>query len=166
MKRQIAYSLALAVLLSACNQDRGTSQPAPAAPPAPTADQKAPEPAKPATPDDAVLVDGIKPTFPHKLRSATAEPDADGAQKHRLNVEFIGVDGGAVADSLRQTFESSGYKVAGPVEKDGTSKFVALNGSGQRVDYVVTPAGPALKIKLTAPDAQGVVGFIWKDAKK
>ena len=134
--------------------------------PAPTADQKAPEPAKPATPDDAVLVDGIKPTFPHKLRSATAEPDADGAQKHRLNVEFIGVDGGAVADSLRQTFESSGYKVAGPVEKDGTSKFVALNGSGQRVDYVVTPAGPALKIKLMVPDAQGVVGFIWKDAKK
>lgn len=145
--------LLMSVALAACERN-----PEPAAvEPVVTAAQA---PAAPVAANDALLIEGIKPTFAHKVRSSATEPTDDGGIKHRVNIEYIGLDAEQVGDALKRTFESSGFGVSGPVNDNGKQKYTAVGGENRKIGYVVAPAGPSLDLKL-GPDSAGIVTFLW-----
>lgn len=167
MKHRILGPIAALAFLAACDRapKPGTGDTQSPAAAETAAEVPAAAPATPVAANDVLLPGGVKPDFPHQLRSKTVDPAVDGIVKTRLNFEFIGVDAAAVSESLKTSFEAAGYKVAGPSEAAGSTKFFAIASNGDRVGYSITPVGPALKVKLAGDDARGLVGVIWQESE-
>lgn len=163
MKIHVLPILAIALVAGACSkqepaQDQTSAEVQPQAPTA------APS-AKPKV-ERLEIVDGVVVPFRHVVRSRKSE-SASGAggagTSHVVRIEFQGVDSSQAAVALRKAFARKGYKVAEASNANGVATFVARNEREDRVRYVVTPAGPAMRVALSQPDSKGMVTFFWKD---
>lgn len=162
MKIRVLPILAVALVASAC----GKQEPAQNEVPAEAQKQvQAEAPAQPKA-ERLTIADDVTMPFRHVLRSRKDEPvpgaGASGVS-HVVRVEFQGVDSSQAAIALRKAFARKDYSVAEASNRDGVTTFVARNESGDRVRYVVTPAGPAMRVALSRSDSQGMVTFFWQD---
>jgi hypothetical protein len=151
--------IALALLAAACGKQESPHEAT-----APAQEQAQAAPAK-SKAEKALIADGVVLPFRHVVRSRKSVPVAgpNSGNNNVLRVEFQGMDSTQVGDSLRKAFARKSYKVAEVSEKSGVITFVARNDNESRVRYVITPAGPAIKVELLRPDSQGMVTFFWKD---
>ena len=142
----------ISIFLAACNQAKQESSTEPAAELASVAEVTSP-PEDISAPMTSVA-ENVALKFPHLVRSRTEET-IDGVARNTLRVEYKERDEVAVAAELETAFVSAGYKV----KADGL-KFVAF-GEKLKVRYVISPAGPDLKVNLSSPESKGLITFMW-----
>lgn len=165
MKYRFLCAVVALAALSACNQapQQSGSEPLPVASTASA--PSAPSAPSPAAASDTVVLDGVHLNFPNHVRSTKVVTNADGTITHRVDVEYIGLDQKAMVAALGNAFVSKGYTLAGPSERDGVSRYLVMSGQVQKGQLSVAPAGPAVRIKLSDPEAKGVALFVWQEPK-
>lgn len=152
MKYQILGLVVLAMGLAACGKNSSQNN----------ADIAMSSAVAEAAGDNATVMGGVQLEFPHYVRSSNERALPDGGVQHRMNVEYIGLDRSELEAQLRKSVSAQGYSLVGPREHDGSFRYYVISGQKRVGAISVTPAGPALKVKMTSHGASGVVYMTWE----
>lgn len=156
MNKNILATIALAILLSACDSETNSASPQPAA--TAVADT-APAPA-PSAPG-AVLMGAYTPAFAHRVRSQRHEALGDGKYQHVVIVEYMDMDEQVVGETLSRELAGRGLNVKGPMERNGAQRYLAQNSKVGQM-YADVNSKSALEL---SPGARGIIYFSWQDGE-
>ncbi len=152
MKRTVLSLCVCVVVLAGCGKSEQEQAALPAAVVAPAVEPSAPV-AKPA--GDAILIDGYRPTFAHKVASQRHTDLGDGRTEHVVIVGANGADQARVVEVLAADAKQNGLALNEIASVDKKSRrFTLRNASSSAMMAVVSPQDD---------NGKTVVYFGWKD---